>query len=199
MNILNLKELTKNKKIKIAPTKAVKSFVVGYYVDEDGFAVNKSGERIETFPGELLIAEQYEALVPYDRTHKGRACVELKDEKGRRIGLVYRGGKVMRYLLTEVVTPYASAGMCSLLATLLKHRQREMALALNDLPLVGLRDFKRDLAPVLKRQEEQLRAGKARTFESAPAKAQKEPKQRYHHRPTTQEVGPRTLARDMCD
>lgn len=202
LNTINLNELMNKKHTKVKPSKAVTSFVVGYYVDDDGFAVDASGDRVEAFPGELLLKKEFGLLRPYDKKHKGRPTVKLKGENGKYLGAVHRGNEMMRYLLAEVVVPNAGAGLCNLLRTLTKYRAgRNTELVVNDLPLVGLREFEHGLTPLIEKQEKRIKDGKlceAKTSKRSKARS-KDPKQRYYRPPATmQDVGLRTLTQDMC-
>ena len=203
MNVLNLIERTNKKHTKVESSGTVISFVIGYWTNDDGLAVGKSGKPIEDFPGELLLKKEYHLLCPYDKTHKGRPCVKLSGENGKHLGTVYHSNEMIRYLLQEVIVPNADAGLCNLLRDLMKYRAgRDDELVVNGLSLVGLYEFKRGLTPLLEKQEKRIKDGGGK-FTSKRSKAQskeargKEPKQRYH-RPPAQDVGLRTLTQDMC-
>ncbi len=79
---------------------AFRSWLAGYYVNDDGWAVDKNGERLtdengnklEKMPGEILSTPELRSkMVLYDKRDEKGLYYDMKDQDGNIIARVHRG------------------------------------------------------------------------------------------------------------
>ncbi len=113
-----------------------RSMLVGYYVNDDGLAVDKTGKTLESTPGYLLKNDP-EKLVPYDlHDENGDAYYNMTDQRGNFITRVYKkNSAAMKEILTNFDMPINDPinGLYGILAG---HQEGEFANV--GLPDVGL-------------------------------------------------------------
>lgn len=82
-----------------------RSMLVGYLVDDDGYAINKEGERIEKIRGWLL-ANDPNKLVLWDRVDENGPYFDWKDVNGNFVTRVHKNDKsTIKELLSNFDAP----------------------------------------------------------------------------------------------
>lgn len=86
--------------------RSFRNMVVGYYVDDDGYATDRDGERIEEIRGQLL-RENPDKLVLWDQVDENGPYYDWKDPKtGRVVARIHKNDKsAIKELLSNFDAP----------------------------------------------------------------------------------------------
>lgn len=121
-----------------------RNMIVGYYVDDSGLAVDKSGKSLgETSPGEFL-SKSPEKLIPYDKTVNGIPYFEMTDQNGNYITRIFKNDSAaMKEILSNFDMPINDPinGLYGILASIEDGDANLKARTNNALDHVGLAKF----------------------------------------------------------